>query len=60
LFRRVLGRLSAVEAKLIHDPLVEKAGKGLVAALVIRGLVALGAGAGVVSVAEHALHSAGF
>lgn len=58
-FRRFIARLSSVEKKLIHDPVVDKAGKGLVAALVIRGLIALGAGAGVVSVVEHALHAAG-
>lgn len=59
LFRRVLHRVSGAEAKLVHDPLVDKAGKALVAALVIRGLVAIGAGAGVVSVAEHVLHAVG-
>lgn len=55
----VLHRALAVEQTLVHDPLVDKAGKALVVALVVRGLVALGAGAGVVAVAEHALHAAG-
>ena len=51
-FRRVLARVSSVEAKLLHDPLVQKDGKALAAALVVRVLLAAGASDGLVAAAR--------
>lgn len=57
--RRVLARLSVVERAVLHDPLVEKEGKALLGAVLIRALVAAGVSDGVVQLAQLVLHSAG-
>jgi hypothetical protein len=54
-FRRVLARVSSVEAKVLHDPLVQKDGRALVAALVVRVLLAAGASDGVVALVRAVL-----
>lgn len=58
-FRRVLARISSVEAKVVHDPLVEKDGKALAAALIVRAALAAGASDGVVALVRAILHAAG-
>jgi hypothetical protein len=58
-FRRVIAKVSAVESSVLHDPLVQKEGKSLFGAVVVRIALAAGASAGTVALVEAILHAAG-
>ena len=60
LFRRFLAQVDKTAESVLRDPLVQKEGKALFGAAVVRIAIALGAGTGTIIAVQAGLHAAGF